>query len=56
MIAQVLNTAIILLLVVLVVLPAAMALTKTVRQHMARRRLAQARRAVPARLDRPGTR
>jgi hypothetical protein len=56
MIAQVLNTAIIFLLVVLVVVPAAMALTKTLRQHMARRRLAQARRAVPTPLDRPGAR
>jgi len=56
MIAEVLNTAIILLLVALVVLPAGMALAKTLRQTMARRRLAQARRAGSARLDEPSAR
>ena len=56
MIAQILNAAIITLLVVLVVLPAAIALAKTLRQNTARRRLARANRELSAPLDRPRAR
>ena len=48
MIAEVLNTAIIVLLVALVALPATMALIKTSRVRLARRRLDRARREDPA--------